>query len=38
MASCKAECKKLDDKAPAGSKCVPPRTACLSSCDTKFKK
>jgi hypothetical protein len=38
LASCKNECKKLDDKAPAGSKCIPPRTACLSNCDTKFKK
>jgi hypothetical protein len=38
LASCKSDCKKLDDKAPAGSKCIPPRTACLTSCDQKFKK
>ncbi len=38
LASCKTTCAKLDDKAPAGSKCIPARTACLSNCDTKFKK
>ncbi len=33
MASCKAECAKLDDTAPAGSKCMPPRAACMSRCN-----
>jgi hypothetical protein len=38
MDMCKAECEKLDDKAPAGSRCLPPRTSCKMNCDQKFKK
>lgn len=38
MDMCKAECEKLDDKAPAGSRCIPPRTSCKMACDQKFKK
>jgi hypothetical protein len=38
LTSCKAECQKLDDKAPAGSKCIPPRAACVSNCNTLFNK
>jgi hypothetical protein len=38
MDMCKAECEKLDDKAPAGSRCIPPRTSCKMNCDQKFKK
>ncbi len=36
--ACLAECEKLDDKAPAGSRCIPPRTSCKMACDSKFKK
>jgi hypothetical protein len=38
MDMCKTECEKLDDKAPAGSRCIPPRTSCNMNCDQKFKK
>lgn len=33
MASCKAECAKLDDTTPAGSRCIPPRAACMNRCN-----
>jgi hypothetical protein len=34
---CKADCEKLSDKAPEGSRCLPPRTECKMGCDHKFK-
>lgn len=38
LTSCLAACEKLDDKAPEGSRCIPPRVACKSQCNTKYKK
>jgi hypothetical protein len=32
--ACMAECSKLEATAPAGSKCVPPKTACEEQCKT----
>ncbi len=32
--ACMTECSKLDAKAPEGSKCVPPKTACEEQCKT----
>lgn len=32
--ACMTECSKLEAKAPAGSKCVPPKTACEEQCKT----
>jgi hypothetical protein len=34
---CMADCSKLDAKAPAGSKCLPPKTACEQQCKTLGK-
>ncbi len=31
--ACIAECQKLDDTAPAGSRCIPPRAACSNRCN-----
>lgn len=36
--ACKADCEKLDDKAPPNTRCVPPRTQCKMNCDSQFKK
>lgn len=36
--ACTNDCQKLADVAPAGSKCAPPRAACMNECNTKFKK
>ena len=38
LTSCLATCEKLDDKAPEGTRCIPPRVACKSNCNTKYKK
>ncbi len=32
--ACMTECSKLEATAPAGSKCVPPKTACEEQCKT----
>ncbi len=32
--ACMTECSKLEAKAPEGSKCVPPKTACEEQCKT----
>jgi hypothetical protein len=36
--ACKADCEKLDDKAPPNTRCVPPRSQCKMNCDQQFKK
>lgn len=36
--ACLAECERLSDTSPQGAKCLPPRAACKSHCNTKFKK
>ena len=36
--TCLAECEKLSNTSPQGAKCMPPRVACKSHCNTKFKK
>ena len=38
LSACLAECEKLADTVPAGAKCMPPRFACKSHCNTKFKE
>ena len=38
LTACLASCEKLDDKAPEGTRCIPPRVACKSNCNTKYKK
>jgi hypothetical protein len=35
---CNADCEKLSDKAPEGSRCMPPRFECKQSCKVKFEK
>jgi hypothetical protein len=37
LASCNASCESLAATAPEGSRCIPPRVACLSWCKTQFK-
>jgi hypothetical protein len=37
LASCNTSCQQLEATAPAGSRCIPPRVACLSWCKTQFK-
>lgn len=36
--ACKAECQKLSDQVPPGSKCIPERASCMSQCNQKYKK
>lgn len=36
-AACMAKCAPLGDKAPEGSRCLPPKTECQMSCDHMFK-
>lgn len=38
LASCLAECEKLDDTVPEGAKCIPPRVACTVHCKSTHEK
>ena len=35
--TCMADCEKLSDKAPEGSRCLPPKTECKMGCKHKFE-
>jgi hypothetical protein len=35
--ACMADCEKLSDKAPEGSRCLPPRVECKQGCKHKFE-
>ena len=37
MDACMADCEKLSDKAPEGSRCLPPKTECKMGCKHKFE-
>jgi hypothetical protein len=36
--ACLAECEPLADKAPEGTRCIPPKSACKMNCNQQFKK